>query len=401
MRVLAVTAGVVLILIVLWDAFEVIILPRRVTRRFRLASLFYRTVWIPYSAIALRMRGAKRREKILSFFGPLSLILLLCVWVLGAVIGFALIHWVAGSDLSRPLDPRGLGSYLYLSGSTFTTIGLGDLTPHTPLAKALVVLEAGIGLGFLALVISYLPVLYQAFSRREVNISLLDARAGTPPTAAELVRRHSEGRNMEALHDLLRDWELWAADLMESHLSYPVLCYFRSQHDNQSWVSALTTILDACALVMVGIGDAPKWQAKLTFKIARHAVVDISQVFRASPQPPKKDRLGPEELVHLRSLLAAAETPLREGAEADHDLGELRHMYEPYVHALSRQLVMALPPWIPGAKVVDNWQTSAWERDALGLDSTVQKCTKGEKGKTAHAGASIGHEHVRPRRLSE
>src|SRR5262249_57799774 len=119
------------------------------------------------------------------------------------------------------------------------------------------------------------PFIYGSFSKREVDISLLDSRAGTPPTAGELLRRHSYENGQNALHDLLKDWERWSAELMESHLSYPVLAYFRSQHDNQSWIASLTAILDACALVLVGVECACERQAELTFPIARHAVVNL------------------------------------------------------------------------------------------------------------------------------
>ncbi len=125
---------------------------------------------------------------------------------------------------------------LYLSGTTFVTLGLGDIVPQSPVERFLVVIECGIGLGFLALILSYLPVIYQAFSRREVNIVLLDARAGSPPTAAELLRRHSGPRGLDALQQLLHDWERSAADILESHISYPAVCYFRSQHANESWL---------------------------------------------------------------------------------------------------------------------------------------------------------------------
>src|SRR5262249_37417715 len=132
----------------------------------------------------------------------------------------------------------------------FFTLGLGDVVPVTWIARMVMVAEAGIGFGFLAIVIGYLPVIYQAFSRREVIISMLDARAGSPPTALELLKRHIEDQRLEEIDSMLRDWEHWSAELLESHLSYPVLAFFRSQHDNQSWLSALTTVLDACALVM-------------------------------------------------------------------------------------------------------------------------------------------------------
>src|SRR4030095_14861190 len=184
--------------------------------------------------------------------------------------------------------------------------------------------------GMLALVIGYLPVLYQAFSRREVNISMLDARAGTPPTAAELLRRHQEAQAMTSLDDWLRDWEMWAADLMESHLSYPSLCFFRSQHDNQSWLAALSTVLDTCSLVMVGIDGIPKWQAQLTFKMARHALVDISQIFNTSPLEHDGLRLTDDELAQLRAHLSAQGLLLSEDAGDAQTLRDLRALYEPY-----------------------------------------------------------------------
>jgi hypothetical protein len=221
------------------------------------------------------------------------------------------------------------------------------------------------GFGFLALVIGYVPTIYQAFSRREVNITLLDARAGSPPSAVELLRRHASDHGREALHELLRDWERWSAELLESHLSYPVLCYFRSQHDNQNWLAALTTILDTCALVIVGMEDVPRRQAQLTFAVARHAVVDLAQIFRTPPLS-GHDRRG-SEVSDLRAALAEAGWRLEGGSAAEQKLHELSAMYEPYVHALGHYLYFTLPGWIPPARHRDNWQTSAWGRISGGI----------------------------------
>jgi hypothetical protein len=253
---------------------------------------------------------------------------------------------------------------VYLSGTTFFTLGLGDVVPHSGLARGLVVIEAGFGFGFLAAVIGYLPFIYGSFSKREVNISLLDSRAGTPPTAGELLRRHSYEYGQEALAELLKDWELWCAELMESHLSYPVLAYFRSQHDNQSWVASLTAILDTCALVMVGVEGACEKQAELTFAIARHAVVDLSQVFGTAPTQLEQERLTPESLRQIRDTLAQLGMKLHDGTEADQRLTKLRGMYEPYIHSLAVYLNQSLPPWIPQKKGKDNWQTTAWGQTA-------------------------------------
>jgi hypothetical protein len=364
MKTVAVIVGVALILIILWDAFETIILPRRVTRRLRFTSLFYISMWTICSRLVRAMRNRKRREKYLGAFGPLSLLMLLALWATGLILGYAILHWGLETELNLPDETGRFASYLYISGETFFTLGYGDIVPTLSLGKAIAVIEAANGFGLLAIVIGYLPVLYGAFSRREVNIALLDARAGSPSSAAEMLRRHGESGNLNDLDPVLHEWEHWSAELLESHLSYPVLCYFRSQHDNQSWLGSLTTILDTCALVMVGVGNTSTWQAKLTFAMARHAVVDLAQIFRTMPAKPEADncRLLPGDLDRIREILAKNNTHLRDGTDAEQKLAELRLMYEPYVCALSEMLLMPLPPWIVGTEAIDNWKTSAWGR---------------------------------------
>jgi ion channel len=352
--------GSVLILTVLWEAFETIILPRRVRRRVRLTRLYYRATWLLCSAIVRRSASKQRQEALLSFYGPLSLVGLLAMWAAALILGFAVLDYSIGSPLRTTNgELPGFSLDVYFSGTTFFTLGLGDVSSAMWIERTLTVIEAGLGFGFLAIVIGYFPVLYQSFSRREVIISMLDARAGTPPTAAELLRRHAQDCALDELDSLLRDWEQWSAELLESHLSYPVLAYFRSQHDNQSWLGALTTILDASALVMAGIKGRSAAQARLTFAIARHAVVDLSQVFDTQPKAENSNRLDGEGLNRLHSALRSA------GLEPDDPEGQrlahLRHMYEPYVEALANYLQMTLPPWNPPSTQKDNWQTSAWE----------------------------------------
>ena len=360
----AFAAGAALFLIVMWDAFEAIILPRRVTRKFRLTRLFYRSTWRTWKLFVDLIPVRKTREALLGFYGPMSLLLLIGVWAVGLVLGFGLMQYGTGSALIASGSPPGFWTDLYLSGTTFFTLGLGDVVPRSGLARALVVAEGGFGFGFLAAIIGYLPFIYSSFSRREVNISLLDSRAGTPPTAGELLRRHSYEGGQDALRELLKDWELWSAELMESHLSYPVLAYFRSQHDNQSWIASLTAILDTCALVKVGIDDACERQAELTFAIARHAVVDLSQVFGTEPKALPHERLTAADLSRIRDTLEQHGLKLKDGEEADHKLTALRGMYEPYIFALANYLNQPLPPWIPQKKGKDNWQTTAWGESA-------------------------------------
>lgn len=363
---LAVVFGLALVLGVLWETFETLVLPRRVTRQFRMARFFYRSTWIPYSALVSRRKNRKRRDALLSYYGPMSLLLLLVLWALTMVLGFALIDYGDGATFGGNLFPNRFGNALYLSGTTFFTLGLGDITPASPLSRFVTVAEAGIGFGYLALVIGYLPVLYQAFSRRETTISLLDARAGSPPTAFELLRRHSVTvvgvHALDALTDLLHDWERWSAELMESHLSYPVLAYFRSQHDNQSWIGSLTVILDVCALAMVGLEGMCQYQARMTFAIARHALVDLSQVFNRPPDHHRSaDRLPPEALNGLRQQLKEVGVNLNHDAASDAELLRLRGLYEPYAIALASFLRLDVPPWAKHDPAKDNWQTTAWQ----------------------------------------
>jgi len=374
MRIPALIVGVASLCIVLFDAFQTIILPRRASGRFRLTRLFYISSWIPWRFFARRIRNTRIRETVFSYYGPLSLILLLAVWAGALVVGFALIYFSLGSPFIDTMRMPSFCSDLYVSGTTIFTLGLGDVTPQNPWARGLIVMESGTGLGFLAIVIGYFPVLYGAFSRREANISLLDARAGSPPTAAELMRRHSYDGADQKLTELLTEWERWSAELLESHMSYPLLCYYRSQHTNQSWVGALTSILDTSALLIAGVRGHEARQAQLTFAMARHAMVDLAQVFSLRPVNNAPDRLPPERYEQLYDLLCQSGIKVCRDDQSMARLRELRGLYEGYATAMSRLLQMPLPPWIADHPHKDNWQTVARlraQKDAANPDSVA------------------------------
>lgn len=378
MRIVAAILGVIMIFIVAQDGFETIVLPRRVSRRLRLARLFYMSTWQLWSLPARKMHAGNRREYYLSFYGPLSVLLLLAIWAIGFVIGFGLLQWGLGLVVSAPEKDVALGTYLYFSGTAFITLGLGDVIPLSGLGRFLTVVESGVGFAFLALIIGYVPIIYQAFSRREANISLLDARAGSPPTATEMLHRHYLTKNPDELMQFLRDWERWCAELLESHLSYPVLAYYRSQHERQSWLAALTAVLDVCALIMVGIEGVPKKPAKFTFALARHAAVDMLQVFGASPTTKDGNRLSPTDFAHLHSTLAEFGIVLSDGAAAEKRLAELRAMYEPFVDGLSKNLFIPLPQWTRPPGAVDDWQTSAWDHFLASTPYTLDRAIQRE-----------------------
>ncbi len=376
----AIIAGLVIIGVVLLDAFETVVLPRRVTRQFKLTAWFYRRTWIPWTRIAAQIRTPSRQQSFLGYFGPLSLIMLLAFWATGLIFGFALLQHGFGGHEQLGNEPLTFARILYHSGETFFTLGYGDIVPVSAGARFLSVFEAGMGFAFLGVVIGYLPVVYGSFSRREIQISMLDARAGSPPTASELLIRlagSSENPAIEqtVLDEVLRDWERWAAELLESGLSYPVLSFFRSQHSNQSWLGALMTMLDVTSLVIVGIEGIHPGQARLTFAMARHAAVDLAQVVNARYDPNTPERLNDGEFDALREALAAAGLKLRSTDEARQKLTKLRSMYEPYVHSTARNLMVTLPPWKNLTKTRDNWQAGPWDRviQAKGLAVLGQK----------------------------
>ena len=372
MRTVALIAGFLLCMAVLFDAFQTIILPRRPVARLRITRFFYLATWIPWSFVVHHIPNRKVREQLYSIYGPGSLLLLLMVWAGCLLWGYGLLFYALGSPFTDPLGmawhPDHLRTDLYVSGTTLFTLGLGDVVPRTLATRAIIIVECATGLGLVALVIGYVPVLYGAFSRREVSIALLDGRAGSPPTSAELLRRHAFEGGQEALIVLLVEWERWGADILESHISYPILCYYRSQHDNQSWLSALTAVLDTCALLISIVPGEASRQAQLTFAIGRHALVDLGHVFhlekmearlRENPQGRDRlttDRLPKEHFKQLCDVLSNSGLRLCGDPDAGARLHALRALYEPHAQAIAGYLAMSLPAWVPEPRAKDQWK---------------------------------------------
>lgn len=376
MRILAGLFGAVMIGLILLDAFEAVLLPRRVTHAYRLIRLFYSTAWPAWKFLAAAFYSPRRRESFLSAFAPLSFLMVFVSWACGLILSFAFLHWAFQTQMAAANAERTHISYLYFSGVTFFTVGYGDLSPLDAVGRFLAVFEAGLGFAFLALVLSYHPILAQAFSQREVMISLLDGRGGSPPTAEQVLVRSQPTRRPEVLISYFLQWETWSAEVLERCLSFPVLALYRSQHDNQSWLAALTVILDTSALAICGAGGRDVYQARLTFAMARHAAVDLCLVFKIHPRAPEPNRLSPERFQILVERLKAAGGVLSPGATnaepvdlkgIEARLTELRGMYEPFLNGMSEYLSFTLPPFYPEKQMADNWQTSAWMPRAPGI----------------------------------
>jgi ion channel len=367
MSILGVLAGLFILAAVGIDAFEAMLLPRSIRRPVRFIRYFFKLTWGAWASIGKRLQPGRTKDGFLSLYGPVSMIGLLICWTFGLILGYGLVQW--GIHQSE-VKPPTLLSALYFSGATFFTVGYGDVLPLSHLAKVVAVVEAGTGLAFLAVTIGYLPVLYQLFSRREAHVILLDARAGSPPSATALICRHGEHDAMDELSGLFREWEKWCAELIESHLSYPMLSYYRSQHDNQSWLAAITAVMDACAILLTGLKGVKTFSARMTFPVARLAIVELCRVFTVRMLMSEPDRLPPEKFEDLTSWLASAGLHFSDEETAEQRLAALRATYEPFLNALSRHFLLTLPGWLP-EDTPDNWNRSSRGKSAKKLVETA------------------------------
>jgi hypothetical protein len=284
----------------------------------------------------------------------LSLTLLIFIWIAGLIAGFALIQFSL-------LEPKiSFARTIYMSGATFFTLGVDNGILASLGSKAISVIEAGCGLGFLALVIGYLPVLYQLFARRETHVMLLDERAGSPPNAVTLLQRHAHGHSMEEVDILLREWERWSAVLLESHMSYPMLSYYRSQFPNQSWLAATSAVMDTCALIMVGLTGVRTFQARMSFAVTRLAIAELTDLLGIPQIALGSVRLPSVEFEKIRGVLNDAGLIFVE-ADAELHLARFRATYEPFLGGLSKHLMLPLADWMPqeDENRIDNWMNNS------------------------------------------
>jgi hypothetical protein len=336
-------AGLILIVVALQDAFEVVLLPRRIRRRLRLSSLFFRTTWAIWAPLGFLAKAGSRREHLLGIYGPLAMVCLFALWASFLIVGFGLIQWALVDDRDQTVT---LSSSLFMSGDAFYTLGYGDIIPRTAAARLLIIVEAGTGFGLIAITLSYLPVLYQHFARRDAQLIQLAVRAGSPASGATLLLRYAAESGPSGLEAWLREWEIWAAEVLESHASYPMLSYYRSQHRDQSWLASLALMLDCCALVIAYGTDKPSLQACAAFATARRVLEEmneslgLSSVSRPADRFPDRDRLA-----HLGLLMENAGMRWSQRPERDMTLADLRATYEGLLAGLSEYLRLPLPPW--------------------------------------------------------
>ena len=362
----AVIAGILLVVIVCWEAFETIVLPRTVSRKLRMTTVYFDTIWrVGFKVLKVLDRKPAARESLLAVVGPLALIALIALWSLGIIIGFASIQWGLMTPMSN-LE-SGFWTNLYVSAATFFTLGYGDIVAISGLGRGVSMIEAGIGFGTLALVISYVPVLYQAYSARERVSLLLDSRAGSPPAGVELLICY--GNDLSGLKEIFAEFERWGASLLETYLSYPILATYRSQHEMLSWIASLTCVCDACTLVQTAYqADGPemeslKRQARHTYAMLRHLAVDLSYILRVDPVAPPIDRMDETMWPEVVSELQKSGAPVCGRTDACANFGDLRDGYEPFAYGLSQSLYLTMPPMYRPKHEMASWEKSAWDED--------------------------------------
>jgi hypothetical protein len=279
MEPLAFVLGILLLVLVIWDLFETIVVPRPTPDRFRIARYVVRLSWRAVRAIG-RSRDGKAHDTLLGLFAPAMTLALLFSWLIVLILGYGLVLFALADQLSpRPHD---LGTTMYFAASSVLTLGFGDIVAVGPAARAVVVVAAVSGLGVVALVVTFLFSLYGSYQRREVKVVTLQAAAGAPPSAIALLESFAQLDLVDRLPGFFAEWERWAAEVLDTHVAFPLLGFFRSSHDNLSWISALGTVLDAATLVLTTIEGVPRGEAELFKRVGSHLVEDITNLgFRA------------------------------------------------------------------------------------------------------------------------
>lgn len=336
---------------VIWDGFATIVLPRTVAPMKRLSGRFYRLTWSIWAAAGRRIGPEGLRLSFLAVYGPISVMFLLIVWAGLMMLAFAMIYHALGPRFQAASGPIGFGTLFYMSASTFLTLGLGDVTSADPIGRLFIILESGTGYLFLGLMVSYMPVLEQAYGEREVGNTLIHSRAGRPPGAIKLLHRYASPDRLEILRGNLRQSESWMAAILQTHLSHPVLSFYRAQQWGHSWLVSVTITLDTCALLMVvGDGMAAE-QARLTYRLGLRLLDAMTGALGLSVDAGRRGRLTEAELPSLVSAMEASAIPWALATREAEQLVRLVHRYDVYLVPLSEWLVIPLPDWVPAGAV--------------------------------------------------
>jgi hypothetical protein len=334
-------AGCLLISWVLWDLFQTVVLPRPAPSRVRISRLLTRIAWPAWRWRALRRATSVDRERILGSYAPAVVLAVLVAWMAVMIIGFGFILYALRDGITPVPD---IGSAIYFAGTSVITLGFGDFAATTGLARAVSVIAGGLGLGALALGITYLFSLYASFQRREILVVRLEARSGAPPSGIALLETYADPQLRPGLADFFSEWETWAAEVLDSHVAYPILPYFRSSHDDVSWLSALGAVLDASALVLTLLPEGPRGEAMLVQRVGGHFVEDLANFFGWPDRA--LTLVEPSEFAEARERLTAAGWTVDPSEGAWDTFAGLRSRYAARLNEMALYWVTPPAMWI-------------------------------------------------------
>jgi Ion channel len=335
--------GLAILLLTFNDLFQAVVLPRPTIYRVPLASqLLVRQLWRMWRWVGNRRRRPERRESFLGTFGPAALLTLLAFWALSLVLGYGLVFDGLRAELTPP--PPGFWTSFYFSAGTLLPLSYGDIVPDGALARVVTVAESATGVILVALVISLLFSLYQSFQAREELVVTLDALAGAPPSGIQILETAAVDRMPQRLEETFNDWRRWSAGVLESHLAYPILFYFRSSHDNEAWLNSFGAVMDAATLVLSLVDHDSFGAARLMSKVGNHLVEDVVWNFRIK----SSGDVGVErhEFDEARDRLQAAGYRCRDTDLAWKDFSDLRARYASPLNQLAHRFVIVPARWI-------------------------------------------------------
>lgn len=274
--------GIAIVLVVMLDVFQSVVVPRAIGWRWRPSAVIVRFGWRTSGWVGMRFNNGARREDFYATFAPALLVTLIVVWVGSLVAGFGIVFYALRDELHP--SPDTLWAAMYYAGTSLLTLGYGDITADRGISRAISLVAAAAGLGTFAITTAFLFSIFAAFQRRESFMTTLRERTGAPPSGLDFIERHVDLHMMADIGTTFKEAEMWMADMMETHLAYPALSYFRSNHDNQSWVGTMGALLDAATLVITTVDIDHVGRAKMLSRLGRHLVGDYTRYFRL-PDP--------------------------------------------------------------------------------------------------------------------
>ena len=335
--------GAILVVVTLYDVFQSVVLPRPAVGRVRLSTTFINVGWRAWRRVAERPRKLQMREAALAAFAPMMIVVLLIIWAFFLVLGYALIF--SGLHDGLTPQPDSFGTTLFWSVGAMLSFSVQGIEATGIATRTLAGIEAASGFGLFALVISLLFSLFSAFQRRETAVVALDALAGAPPSGVQILERCAADDMSEQLTATFDEWRLWTVDVLESHLSYPLLFYFRSSHDNEAWANSFGAVMDAAVLVLSTVDEVPEGHARLMYKVGAHLVADMRSYFKYAERDDVPG-VEHEEWVQACERLRRAGYRLRETQAAWQEFSKLRSTYAAWLNETTKYMGVPPAPWI-------------------------------------------------------